>query len=80
MVIKTLKVEQNVKETPLEAAIKWNHIQVIDYLLSNCEHDSKVVSKGLKVATTKTTKDVLKRHVKSKFGKAKMLLFCCFDG
>jgi len=74
------KVDPNTKETPLQTAVRWNHGPVIEYLLENCEYESKVINKCLKKATTNPTRELLKRHTKNKFGRTRALLFCCFDG
>ena len=60
---KQLKVCDGIEETPLEVAIRWNHKDCVEWMISNISYSQQVLKKSLELAWSEEIKQLVKSKV-----------------
>lgn len=62
----TSKISKNLEETPFEAAVRWNHVEICNYMAEKCNFEDKYLIKCLPLCSNSILKKLIESKIKKK--------------
>jgi hypothetical protein len=62
-----VSLNPKIEEYPIQAAVRWKHVHVVEYFLKNVDFEPPVLKKCLKEAPNSQIKEMVNAYIKKKY-------------